>query len=971
LWGDAEYSHYVELCYPVPADRQAIFMALSRNAQPHMGYKLLGLLLEVGKVKWVWTTNFDDLVDRGRPANRCRPLLQIGMDCPDRLDRIRREGDESVQIFLHGDYRYDHLRNTASELQSLDVSCLEKLKELCHQLPLVVVGYSGRDGSVMQCLAEAYSQNGQGGLYWACMSGSEPVAPVRELLDRATQAGNRAELVHFGGFDDLMARLARFWLRDTQHREPAEDLLSMRPTVSAFTLDNLAADGDWVLGNAYPVNLPNQLYQFSMKRIAEPGAWKRLKEIIKGRPIIAGLLRRKALALGRVAAIQEALGDGLDSRIEQITLADADLTIADGIIRQIMLSGLVAALAARNLERIGRYSLRSLEEVVHVYKGARYRYSPSVDLSLDFIDGQVYCLTQPDVYIHPTSEEARPSKDELKAVKRDILWRQRNFHYMAAVKNWRQILFAGPGWRVVYPPGAETGFEFAVSKDSPTCARCYSASPGPTDFQMAREFARFEKFKAFAVGEPCLRFAMQSRQGKPVKHLHPIQGLMDCGGPLESYQDALHVGRDIRLGVVCLQGHEILLGNFLNSLNQPAPVGQYDDADYVVAFPGFAEAFKCGLLVPTPRDGVSWKSVRDIQDGDPVSANRRATEAVTNCIREMECAGQVDVVLVYIPTKWSAFEHILDENVHLDLHDQIKAFCVEKHLRSQLLRESKVRSERTARIRWWLSLALFTKSLRVPWMLDACGERVAYAGIGFAVDEACPEERIVTGCCHLFNAAGIGMKFRLGELRNPIWRWEPVTRRRNPFMSREDAYQMGVRTRQLFFESHQDAPDRVMVCKRTPFVEPEVEGMLSALSGVKHVDLLSIESEDAWRFCAYDPNRKQAHGFPVRRGTGVVLDCRSILLWLHGNVVGLKGDHISYFQGKSRIPGPVRVTRFSGDSPVETLAYDLTALTKMDWNTFALYKKLPVTVTTPGTIARIARLLRRLPAESYDYRLFM
>lgn len=331
----------------------------------------------------------------------------------------------------------------------------------------------------------------------------------------------------------------------------------------------------------------------------------------------------------------------------------------------------------------------------------------------------------------------------------------------------------------------------------------------------------------------------------------------------------------------------------------------------------------------------------------------------------------MDVVLVYIPTKWSAFEHVLTDTVHLDLHDQIKAFCVEKHLRSQLLREAKVRSERTARIRWWLSLALFTKSLRVPWMLDTPGERVAYAGIGFAVDEARSDERIVMGCCHLFNADGIGMKFRLSELRNPIFRWEPVSRQRNPFMSREDAYQMGVRTRQLFFESHQDAPDRVVVCKRTPFLDSEVEGILSALSGLKHVDLLSIECEDSWRFCAYDPRRGQAHDFPVRRGTGIVLDGRSMLLWLHGNVVGLKGDRRSYFQGKSRIPGPVRVTRFSGDSPVETLARDLTALTKMDWNTFALYKKLPVTVTTPGTIAKIARLLGRLPAESYDYRLFM
>lgn len=88
----------------------------------------------------------------------------------------------------------------------------------------------------------------------------------------------------------------------------------------------------------------------------------------------------------------------------------------------------------------------------------------------------------------------------------------------------------------------------------------------------------------------------------------------------------------------------------------------------------------------------------------------------------------------------------------------------------------------------------------------------------------------------------------------------------------------------------------------------------------------------------------------------------------HVLVVGV-GTGFAEVGGASHDNG---LTRDSGDTPVEGFARDLIALTKMDWNTFALYnKKLPVTVTTPGTTARIARLLDRLPAESYDYRLFM
>src|SRR5579883_1339763 len=118
-WDASEYSHYVEQCFPLPADRREYFKGLIGRGAPHLGYRLLGLLLEAGKFQWIWTTNFDDLVDRGRPADRKRPFLQVGIDSQGRMDAIRREGYEAVQVFLHGDYRYDSLRNTAAELQSL------------------------------------------------------------------------------------------------------------------------------------------------------------------------------------------------------------------------------------------------------------------------------------------------------------------------------------------------------------------------------------------------------------------------------------------------------------------------------------------------------------------------------------------------------------------------------------------------------------------------------------------------------------------------------------------------------------------------------------------------------------------------------------------------------------------------------------------------------------------------------------
>jgi hypothetical protein len=50
---------------------------------------------------------------------------------------------------------------------------------------------------------------------------------------------------------------------------------------------------------------------------------------------------------------------------------------------------------------------------------------------------------------------------------------------------------------------------------------------------------------------------------------------------------------------------------------------------------------------------------------------------------------------------------------------------------------------------------------------------------------------------------------------------------------------------------------------------------------------------------------------------------------------------------------------------------DLLGLSKMDWNSFDLYGKIPVQLTSPARIARVAKLLGDIRMEDRDYRLFM
>ena len=56
---------------------------------------------------------------------------------------------------------------------------------------------------------------------------------------------------------------------------------------------------------------------------------------------------------------------------------------------------------------------------------------------------------------------------------------------------------------------------------------------------------------------------------------------------------------------------------------------------------------------------------------------------------------------------------------------------------------------------------------------------------------------------------------------------------------------------------------------------------------------------------------------------------------------------------------------------MQQLSAEILGLSKMNWNTFDLYTKLPATLQSSGEIARIGSQLERFGASSYDYRLFI
>lgn len=92
----------------------------------------------------------------------------------------------------------------------------------------------------------------------------------------------------------------------------------------------------------------------------------------------------------------------------------------------------------------------------------------------------------------------------------------------------------------------------------------------------------------------------------------------------------------------------------------------------------------------------------------------------------------------------------------------------------------------------------------------------------------------------------------------------------------------------LFQDAMEKLPQRVVIHKRTPFKNDEIEGITNALkqAGISEIDLITITQEYDLKFIAEKIMYGQflEDGYPVDRGTCIKLSSRNALLWTHGVV---------------------------------------------------------------------------------------
>lgn len=477
-------------------------------------------------------------------------------------------------------------------------------------------------------------------------------------------------------------------------------------------------------------------------------------------------------------------------------------------------------------------------------------------------------------------------------------------------------------------------------------------------------------FKAHVFDEPMLEF------GDGGQHCDPRQGLREHG-PLQPRS-----GDVIRVGVIGTDDTVAGFTEFLGETGRGIESGNKQLINLNPDFPGLGNQnpFRCKFEVPDGATAtISRRQVNEITGiGRHDEAVHHAVELVTSQLSALvEGSAKPDVIVLALPIPLieklvnakSEAEDSDDEDGGgdmLNFRDLLKAKTLHLPVPTQIVwpdtwddaakipRKVKRDSNRQTQVKatraWNLLNALFYKAGKVPWRLlpDQAEYRTSFLGIGFYRD--LDGQQLWTSTAQMFDERGRGLILRGA-------RAQTETRGRHPYLTAKDAEELVVQSIAAYKAHHRHVPARLVVLKTSRFRLEEAEGIDAALgkSGIEMSDLVWVQESSPIAIFR-DGN------YPVLRGTFVDLGGKG-LLYTRGSV-----PFYGTFPGL-RVPRPLLlVPHENSDSKLLTLAKDVLALTKVNWNTTQFDQKLPAPIKAAREVGRILKHVEFGTAVSSDFR---
>jgi len=213
-WADGEYPAYFEKVFGTDRERQRAYIRaiLSEDKVTlSVGNRVLAALTGSGLCRIVFTTNFDSVVEKAFAEVAGCSIAAYHLEGSSAANQALNNEEYPIYCKLHGDFRYDSLKNLPADLERQNQALAACLTNAASRFGFIVAGYSGRDESIMALFRSALDKDNAfpHGLFWLGIKGS-PIPPaVEQLLAHARSRGVKAEHVPIETFDAVMLRLWR------------------------------------------------------------------------------------------------------------------------------------------------------------------------------------------------------------------------------------------------------------------------------------------------------------------------------------------------------------------------------------------------------------------------------------------------------------------------------------------------------------------------------------------------------------------------------------------------------------------------------------------------------------------------------------------------------------------------------------------------------------------------------------------
>jgi hypothetical protein len=214
LWADDEYTAYFEKIFGDDREQQCKYLKVMLSEERvslSVGNRVLGALMVAGLCRAACTTNFDSVVEKAVAEMGGQSLSAYHLEGSHAANNALNNEEYPLYWKLHGDFRYDSLKNLSEDLARDNDDLSACLVNAGNRFGFIVAGYSGRDASVMKLFHRVLESSNPfpHGLFWTGIKGSAVHLAVERLMDQARQRRVDAQYVEIDTFDTLMLRLWR------------------------------------------------------------------------------------------------------------------------------------------------------------------------------------------------------------------------------------------------------------------------------------------------------------------------------------------------------------------------------------------------------------------------------------------------------------------------------------------------------------------------------------------------------------------------------------------------------------------------------------------------------------------------------------------------------------------------------------------------------------------------------------------